>query len=94
MDIKYSFLHGDLQEEIYMKKTLGFIQNDAKLVCHLKKSLYGLKKVTWAWYPKMDIFLLDTIFSRCHFENNVCTKLFHDHLIILVLSIDDLVLTK
>jgi hypothetical protein len=44
MDVKSSFLHGDLQEEIYMEKLPSYIHNDSILVCRLKKSLYGLKK--------------------------------------------------
>ena len=42
MDVKSSFLHGDLHEEIYMKQPEGYI-SDPSLVCKLKKSLYGLK---------------------------------------------------
>jgi hypothetical protein len=44
MDVKYTFLHRDLQEEIYMEQPPGYVQNDSSLVFHLKKSLYGLKQ--------------------------------------------------
>eukprot|EP00253_Pinus_taeda_P027080 PITA_27080 len=44
MDVKSTFLHGDLHEEIYMEQPIGFIQTDSSLVCQLKKSLYGLKQ--------------------------------------------------
>eukprot|EP00253_Pinus_taeda_P024652 PITA_24652 len=44
MDVKSTFLHGDLHEEIYMEQPIGFIQTDSSLVCRLKKSLYGLKQ--------------------------------------------------
>eukprot|EP00253_Pinus_taeda_P004413 PITA_04413 len=44
MDVKSSFLHGDLHEETYMEQSTGFIQTDSSLVCRLKKSLYGLKQ--------------------------------------------------
>ena len=44
MDVKTTFLHGDLQEEIYMKQPECFmVKGKKELVCRLKKSLYGLK---------------------------------------------------
>jgi hypothetical protein len=44
MDAKSVFLHGDLQEKIYMEQPLGYVHNDSSLFSHLKKSLYGLKQ--------------------------------------------------
>lgn len=43
MDVKTNFLHGDLEKQIYMKKLEGFNQNASRLVCKMKRSLYGLK---------------------------------------------------
>jgi hypothetical protein len=44
MDVKTTFLHGDLEEEIYMKQLEGFVvKGEKELVYKLKKSLYGLK---------------------------------------------------
>src|SRR3954467_13594323 len=42
LDVKTSFLHGELDEVIYMEHPGGFIElgNEA-FVCKLKKSLYG-----------------------------------------------------
>ena len=93
MDVKFSFLHGDLHEEIYMEQPPGYVQHNSSLVCLLKKSLYGLKQAPRAWYAKMDSFLLDIGFSRCHSNPNVYTKKVGNHLIILVLYVDDLILT-
>ena len=40
MDVKSSFLNGDMEEEVYVEKTKGFILgNDEKLVCKLKKAI-------------------------------------------------------
>eukprot|EP00253_Pinus_taeda_P017785 PITA_17785 len=89
MDVKFAFLH----EEIYMEQPTGFIQIDSNLVCFLKKSLYGFKQAPQAWYAKMDSFLLETSFSRCHFDNTIYTKKVVKSLIILVLYVDDLILT-
>eukprot|EP00253_Pinus_taeda_P022241 PITA_22241 len=94
MDVKSAFLHGDLHEEIYMEQPIGFIQIDSSLVCRLKKSLYGLKQAPRAWYAKMDSFLLESGFSRCFSDNTVYTKEVGNSLIILVLYVDDLILTE
>jgi hypothetical protein len=93
MDVKFVFLHGYLQEEIYMEQPPGYVQNDSSLVCCLKKSLYGLKQAPRAWYAKMDSFLIATGFSRCHSDPNVYTKKVGSHLIILFLYVDDLIIT-
>ena len=45
LDGKSIFLHGDLDEDIYMSQPEGFLVNvKENLVCKLKKSLYGLKQ--------------------------------------------------
>ena len=46
LDIKTAFLHRELEEEIYMERPEGFVvPHKEHLVCRLKKSLYGLKKL-------------------------------------------------
>ncbi|RVW20652.1 Retrovirus-related Pol polyprotein from transposon TNT 1-94 [Vitis vinifera] len=46
LDVKTAFLHGDLEEDLYMIQPEGFIvQGQENLVCKLRKSLYGLNKL-------------------------------------------------
>jgi hypothetical protein len=45
LDVKETFLHGDLEEEIYMQQPQGYeVKGKGNLVCGLKKILYGLKQ--------------------------------------------------
>ena len=83
MDVKSTFMHGDIHEEIYMKQPKGYITYPS-LVCKLKKSLYGLKQAPREWYSKMDAFLLSQNFQRCRSDPNVYLQQNYGHLIIIV----------
>ena len=93
MDVKTTFLHGDLEEEIYMKQLEGFAVNGKKeLVCKLKKSLYVLKQSPRMWYHKFDTFIRGLGFTRSKADHCVYFKLIGDRVIYLVLYVDDMLL--
>jgi hypothetical protein len=93
MDVKKTFQHGDLEEEIYMKQPKGFVVKEKKdLVCKLKKSMYGLKQSSRMWYKKNDTYILGLVFMRNKEDHCVYFKLIGDHLIYLVLYVDDMLL--
>ena len=91
MDVKSAFLHGDLEEEIYMKQPKGFI-DDHSLVCRLIQSLYRLKQAPRAWYSKMDSFLISQKFERC--KSDVYMKKKEGFLLLVVLYVDELIITS
>ncbi|RVW92338.1 Retrovirus-related Pol polyprotein from transposon TNT 1-94 [Vitis vinifera] len=65
VDVKTAFLHGDLEEDLYMIQPEGFIvQGQENLVCKLRKSLYGLKQAPRQWYKKFDNFMHRIGFKR------------------------------
>ena len=47
LDVKTAFLFGELDEEIYMEQSEGFIvKGQERKVCQLRKAIYGLKQAT------------------------------------------------
>ena len=58
MDVKTTFLNGDLEEEIYMEQLEGFsTPGQEKKVCKLVKSLYGLKQAPKQWHEKFNVMM-------------------------------------
>lgn len=75
LDVKTAFLHGELEETIFMKQSEGYSRtNDENKVCLLKKSLYGLKKSPRQWYKRFDKFMTQIHFIRDRFNSRVYMK--------------------
>eukprot|EP00253_Pinus_taeda_P019608 PITA_19608 len=92
LDVETTFLHGDLEEEIYMQQPQGYeVKGNEKLVCRLKKSLYGLKQAPRQWYLKFNKFMSEQGYTRCHYDHCVYLKKQNDgSYIILLLYVDDM----
>ena len=95
MDVKTSFLNGEIEEEFYIEQPEGFMIHDEKShVCRLKKALYGLKQAPRSWYEKMDGFLMNLDFSKSVVDPDLYYHIVGDQCMILVLYVDDLFLTS
>jgi hypothetical protein len=91
LDVKTAFLHGDLDEEIYMQQPEGFsVKGKEKLVCRLTKSLYGLKQAPRQWYKKFDGFMQRHGYNKCNADHCCYFKRFESSYIILLLYVDDM----
>jgi len=91
LDVKTSFLHGDLEEEIYMEHLEGSkVKDKENLVCKLRKSLYGLKQTPRQWYKKFETFMDEQGYSKMTEDNCVFIKRFDSDFIILLLYVDDM----
>ncbi|KAK8936121.1 hypothetical protein KSP39_PZI013254 [Platanthera zijinensis] len=94
MDVKTAFLHGDLEEELYMEQPEGFsVRGKEGLVCRLQKSLYGLKQAPRQWYRKFDSFMGEINFRRTTLDHCVFIKQYaSEDFIILLLYVDDMLI--
>lgn len=94
MDVKTTFLHGGLEEDIYMSQPQRFIESSKRnLVCRLKKFLYGLKKSRRQWYKCFDSYMMKIGYRMCEFDCCVYTRAFKDgHIILLLLYVDDMLI--
>ncbi|KAG8496506.1 hypothetical protein CXB51_009106 [Gossypium anomalum] len=94
LDIKTAFLHGELEEDIYMQQPEGFrVSEKEDYVCLLKKSLYGLKQSPRQWYKRFDSFMTSHDFKRSSFDNCVYFKKNNDgSFVYLLLYVDDMLI--
>ena len=94
MDVKTVFLHGDLEEQIYMQQPEGFSQpGHEHLVCRLKKSLYGLKQSPRQWYKRFDSYMIQIGYKSCEYDCCVYVKSLDDgSFIFLLLYVDDMLI--
>jgi reverse transcriptase-like protein len=94
MDVKTAFLHGDLDEEIYMEQPEGFKeQGKENFVCRLRKSLYGLKQAPRQWYKKFESVVKSFGYKRTNSDHCVFVQKFsEDDFIMLLLYVDDMLI--
>lgn len=93
LDVKTAFLHGDLEEDIYMTQPEGFeVPGKENLVCKLHKSLYGLKQAPRQWYKKFNEFMSNSGFSRCNMDHCCYVKKYTNSYVILAVYVDDMLI--
>ena len=93
MDVKTSFLNGELEEEIYMEQPEGFIiSGQENKVYRLVKSLYGLKQAPKQWHAKFDKVMLSNGFKINECDKCVYIKNTPNHEVIVCLYVDDMLI--
>jgi Reverse transcriptase (RNA-dependent DNA polymerase)/Integrase core domain len=90
MDVKTAFLHGDLNEEIYMNLPPGFPKPN--VVWKLKKGLYGLKQASREWYKKIRTEFEGLGFKQCQSDHSIFHLSKGDTPVIIVIYVDDLLI--
>jgi hypothetical protein len=76
MDMKTTFLNGEIGEEICIEQPDGFVIHEKEShVCRLKKALYGLKQAPRAWYARIDGHLMSLGFNKSVIDPNLYYKI-------------------
>ena len=93
MDVKFVFLNGILEEEIYVDQKLGYIvKGHEHKVFMLKKALCDLKHAPRAWYSRIDSYLINNGFNRSNNEPTLYVKIDQQgKMSIVCLYVDDMI---
>lgn len=96
MDVKTAFLHGFLDEVIYMEQPEGYEDKDhPDKVCLLKRSLYGLTQSPRQWNNRFNEFMQKNGYMRSQHDNYVYFKEFQNEgFIYLLLYVDDILIAS
>jgi hypothetical protein len=92
MDVKSTFLNGQLEEEVYIEQPEGFqLSENTDYVCKLKKALYGLKQAPRAWYSRLDKYLQQAGFRKGSADNNLYIKVSQGNILLIEAYVDDII---
>jgi histone deacetylase 1/2 len=94
VDVQNAFLHGEIQEEVYMYQPPGYVdQNFPHRVCRLQKSLYGLKQSPRAWYSKLSSKLQSLGFVPSKADTSLFVFIRRQVIIYMLIYVDDIIIT-
>lgn len=88
MDVHNAYLHGDLDEEVYMSLPLGF--SSSGNVCRLHKSLYGLRQASCNWFAKFATALQRYGIIQADVDHSLFTLSRGNTFLVVLVHVDDL----
>lgn len=92
LDVHNAFLHGDLEEEVYMRFPPGFSTGSPGSACKLNRSLYNLKQSPRNWFAKLRDSLLNFGFHQSKADYTLFTFTRDHEFIVVFIYVDDILL--
>ncbi|KAB2632563.1 polyprotein (retrotrasposon protein) [Pyrus ussuriensis x Pyrus communis] len=92
-DVKNAFLHGNLEEEVYMDFPPGYSAGRSTGVCRLRKSLYGLKQSPRAWFDRFTQVMKKIGYYQSHSDHTLFVKRRQEKVTALIIYVDDMIIT-
>jgi hypothetical protein len=92
LDVNNAFLHGDLQEDVYMLVPQGISTDKPNQVCKLLKSLYGLKQASRKWYEKLTSLLVQHHYIQSNADHSLFIKKIATSFTTLLVYVDDAII--
>ena len=94
MDVKNTFLNGELREEVFMVPPPGFEMNFGSWVCRLRKALYRLKQSPHAWFYKFTIVVKAQGYTQGQSDHTLFYKYVNaEKIAILIVYVDNIIIT-
>ena len=98
LDVNNTFLHADLNKEVYMRLPIGYDRKGELLprnaVCLLQKSLYGLKQASRQWFSKFSIIILCLSFKQSSSDHSIFIRHVDALFIALLVYVDDVIIAS
>ncbi|KAL2230490.1 UNVERIFIED_CONTAM: Retrovirus-related Pol polyprotein from transposon RE1 [Sesamum indicum] len=92
LDINDAFLHGYLEEDIFMLPSKGY-DVPTNLVCKLQRSLYGLKQASCQWNVEFTLKLIAYGFAQSVHDHCLFVKPSSSGLMAMLVYVDDILMT-
>lgn len=94
LDVKNAFLHGLLDETVYMHQPPGYTSTEhPDYVCKLNKAIYGLKQSPRAWNSRFASYVTKMGFKCSHSDASLFIFNKGSQRAYLLLYVDDIILT-
>ena len=93
-DVKNAFLHGEIEEEVYMRAPPGFTDDFGENEgCKLRKALYGLKQSPRAWFGRFTAAMKKFGYKQSNSDHTLFLKRRGNQITCLIIYVDDMVIT-